>query len=1702
MKQLFLGIALLLCCYSKGFGQFQIHPDSSFYTFLDSFYTYYQDDSTEGGIYNKVRRDVLTWGTRLAPTGNMQRANKAMLDYSRIYTSSTIATTNLVTGTIPIVFPTNYPGFPSPWTELGPTKNIHLGNSGKGMGQIHRLAFHPNYNGVSNQILYAGSHYGGLYRTDDAGDNWYNFHTDRGLPMTSIGGVAVSANRVFVCTGNGDHGYADFGVNAHYDPLRGAINGANPIHTQGVYFIEDNGVSTQWNPINGVTRMINDSLAGDLLTVFEQGGTMRNIIVNPLDDHILLIATSQGVFRTENRGNTWKQVVVGSADPSGGFILDTEWRGLEYHPTDTNIVYASGKDIYKSIDGGRTWSSISNSQLTLPFNIARINIAVSPAASNHLYAYVIGGGKGHVYLYDGTNWHLQNNLFNQLSSTPDWAAIAVSPTNPQIVYVGGVKARSSTNISTSGGATFGAGHIGTIHDDIHVFEYSPDTATTELFVGTHGGVSKSAGTGSAPFTALYDGLGVATIWAFDDFEGNDSLLSLAQQDVGTNVTIDKGNSWAQLRGEDGYGTRIDNQTGDIYALGNYATGLQRLTLEPYSYVPTIFYEGVGIPEGGAPSTYPAETHPKNDSLYFGFSELYLRARDVSADSLIYLDTFTLGTTLPGSGASTNVNNCADLNTHPSKYIGIWVQPGGGGTGPQPGGYCIVKKYTTILEKWEKKSNLESFQVATIDRRIQELAFSEDASNYTYVATLGDSRVGARRADFYVNNADSLGCDTCFVIKTNNLPIDSIAQALTFDPNPITGLAVDPLDGRRVWASFSGYSKDIKVYYSEDAGDTWTSYDDMQNSLANLNVPINNIVYQRGTNDRLYIATDVGIYVREGMGNWLRYGDDFPNVRTTELKINYCSGKLRAATFGRGAWEADLLPTENAIDYRSFRTITGIERWETNKNMVRDIKVQAGAILILDSITLNMPKDGLIVVEPGGLLVVDSSTITNLCGETWQGIQVWGNSNLSQVPSNQGQIIVHASTLEYAQNAISPWEVGNFPNPSTGTGGTGGIIVAQNSTFLNNWRSIDFMRYLPPSGGIERSTLEGCTFTVNDDYRSFNGDTIPFFLGHISMWSVGGTSIKGCTFEDERTNKIGDVTTGGSYGLLGLGASPKLSRLLLPSKRNRFMGLERAVELGGGNSTNPTTSIDECTFVDNEQAIIIRAHNNAVIIRDSFVIGGFVSGNPNSYFVEEYGLGLINSTSFNVEQNYFRSNNNDQTVGSWVEASGSGGNAIRNNEYDNLTGGNLAHGHNGRDSVNLFGGLEYHCNQNINNDYDFTVLANITSNAAPASIKSTQGRISQACRNTFSASVQAFPSQAHFYNYNTTAGQLGAPVRYYYTPNNTNEIPDAALLFNTNRQVAPQGILSFCAENYTGTGTFKVTNGEGETVSLAALKENYTTDLEYYNLLKGEYDEIPEEDSTTRSNKASELAGSSQKLFFWANQVIQYYANDTILQNDSLETWIQKKPGVEAQYELVEHYWRQGRYNDALDQIDYIGTTYSLDSLALKNHGHYKDLKELLQTAYDNGRMEANLEKREVNKLEDIANAKWGFAAVLASDILKFFYFKGTQYYPTLPNMNPIEGRYVQASDNNPAISSTEPVLMGAPNPAINWVDLYYELPEELNTGHLIVTSTTGAIITQVELRNNSGQITLNTKNWVSGIYFATLFSEGQETKTFKIVIQK
>src|SRR5690606_21026349 len=55
-----------------------------------------------------------------------------------------------------------------------------------------------------------------------------------------------------------------------------------------------------------------------------------------------------------------------------------------------------------------------------------------------------------------------------------------------------------------------------------------------------------------------------------------------------------------------------------------------------------------------------------------------------------------------------------------------------------------------------------------------------------------------------------------------------------------------------------------------------------------------------------VGTDVGVYYTDSsMNDWVQYMDGLPNVIINELEIHRSSGKLRAATYGRGVWESDL-----------------------------------------------------------------------------------------------------------------------------------------------------------------------------------------------------------------------------------------------------------------------------------------------------------------------------------------------------------------------------------------------------------------------------------------------------------------------------------------------------------------------------------------------------------------------------------------------------------------------------------------------------------------------------------------------------------------------------------------------------------------------------------------------------------------------------
>lgn len=127
------------------------------------------------------------------------------------------------------------------------------------------------------------------------------------------------------------------------------------------------------------------------------------------------------------------------------------------------------------------------------------------------------------------------------------------------------------------------------------------------------------------------------------------------------------------------------------------------------------------------------------------------------------------------------------------------------------------------------------------------------------------------------------------------------QAKPVATNYLTGVAVHDYDPSIVYVTFSGYVAGQKVYKSCDGGNTWMN---ISGSLPNM--PVDAIVHENKYNNPLYVGTDAGVYyVNDDLNDWIPYKTGLPNVIVDHLEIHYATKVIRAATYGRGAWQAPL-----------------------------------------------------------------------------------------------------------------------------------------------------------------------------------------------------------------------------------------------------------------------------------------------------------------------------------------------------------------------------------------------------------------------------------------------------------------------------------------------------------------------------------------------------------------------------------------------------------------------------------------------------------------------------------------------------------------------------------------------------------------------------------------------------------------------------
>ncbi|WP_196892092.1 T9SS type A sorting domain-containing protein [Aureivirga marina] len=932
--------------------------DENFYDVLNEKLKEYQpedeEEAAEGGTYKMYEKINKVWSPRLYPEGNFNIAAKAIGEYYSNYNKN-IENRSLQR---------NFSNID--WTSLGPDKNISNGH-GEQVGRIDALAFHPDYPAV--KTVYAGTPFGGLWKSTDDGNQWTVANTDD-LPIASVSDIAIDATNgenVFISTGIGDlYGFG-------YTQNRATIN---PYWTVGIYRSTD-GTET-WSPIN-------KGLYEPGLPLYEKGGVIRRVISHPTNPNIMYAATSVGIYKTTNalssnfESVTWELVLNTQIGSSSG-IEDVELKGLEFKPDNPNTLYASGESIYRSTDGGATWhfftggihgvnvNQINTGQGYL--DVTRINIAVTPADPNRIYAYVVGNTDSNsnyrlvILEYKKTSSNITGEwkiIFTQNEGhekRPDRLAIAASPLNADIVYFGDV----AIHIRKAGGANDFRNithHNSGFHPDVHAIEFRPNTfggnnSYQKIAVGHDGGVSYSESNLSYGSNFVYKNVGLNTslIWAFDDYDFDKDFMIISLQDNGTwfNGEEDNLKKWDRhiLEG-DGYGVQINDIDNKQIFLKKNSSIFYRYDYEldidipETNYRPSLFF----------PETVKMDQHPQgNRSVRMGFTEIYERLKD-------------------------------EIDIANDNIADIWKRK------------SDIKKYMQLVE-------IHRFQIT-------EYLISDKDPNYQYIVTLeGHHETTGIRGNLFRSkiaesctnqNLNYLEDFNCFEKITSNLPNVNTPIG-NFIP-VITGIAIDPKNPERIWISFSGYYKTHRVWYSEDAGDTWQNADP-NGVLASLNMPANNIVYQEGTNDRLYLATDVGVFTKDADSDWVEYGN-LPNVRVTELKINRCNNLLRASTFGRGMWEIDLISDEiPENDYIISENVT----LDTEFRLLKNLRIRNNATLTIEpNVEVLIPKTGKIIIEEGSSLFLDKKAFFNSCGECDELVfEVYGTLTFSDELATKYKIV--------------------------------------------------------------------------------------------------------------------------------------------------------------------------------------------------------------------------------------------------------------------------------------------------------------------------------------------------------------------------------------------------------------------------------------------------------------------------------------------------------------------------------------------------------------------------------------------------------------------------------------------------------------------------------------------------------------------------
>jgi photosystem II stability/assembly factor-like uncharacterized protein len=419
-----------------------------------------------------------------------------------------------------------------PWVPVGPR---NLG------GRIVALAQHPK----NPSILYAGSGFGGLWKSTDSGDTWIpleNFSPPDGVRLAlPIGAIAIAPkdpNIIYVGTGQpalaidgGDFNFPGFGLYRSTD--------------EGGTFVQIDSVET------GAIKA----------TRFER------IVVDPSEPGHCWIACPKGLWRREPNGKIIQDVIdAGDAGPANSQIVTDIV--IDFKDSVFYTAYAAlrGKGIYRadfsvSENNFVKWFKLDKGIQEKDFN--RIKLALCKSKPTELYS-VFGlknGAASRVYhsANKGDKWERTAALPADSGRQATYSLILeVHPERPELVFTGSLDLFRSQNSGKRWEkildfANYDAGDRAQ-HADQHALLFDAGREGT-IWLGNGGGISRSRDLGSSWRRRSYGILALHT----SEITVHPTLpwvTAAGFQDSGCWVGLG-GQTWFHLSGGDGGATAFN-----------------------------------------------------------------------------------------------------------------------------------------------------------------------------------------------------------------------------------------------------------------------------------------------------------------------------------------------------------------------------------------------------------------------------------------------------------------------------------------------------------------------------------------------------------------------------------------------------------------------------------------------------------------------------------------------------------------------------------------------------------------------------------------------------------------------------------------------------------------------------------------------------------------------------------------------------------------------------------------------------------------------------------------------------------------------------------------------------------------------------------------------------------------------------------------